>query len=167
MTTAEIALLISGFSAGIALLALGWNIYRDIILKPKVKVRLQITEILTPGDPPEERDTRVDFTATNFGPGTIILQGIRAKTKKFLRKTKWMILFNDFADPLSRQFPCKLEIGEKGTFLLPYRKGIFLKNDFTKIGIADSFSRIHWVPKKDIKRVKKAYIKDFGGDSLS
>jgi len=50
MTTAEIALLISGFSAGIALLALGWNIYRDIILRPKVKVRLQISEILTPGD---------------------------------------------------------------------------------------------------------------------
>jgi len=52
MTTAEIALLISGFSAGIALLALGWNIYRDIILRPKV--RLQISEILTPGDPRED-----------------------------------------------------------------------------------------------------------------
>lgn len=156
--------MISGISAGVAFLALGWNIYRDIILKPKIKVRLQISEILTPGDPQEERDTKVDFTATNFGPGTVILQGIRVKTKKFLRKTKEGILFHDFADPLSRQFPCKLEIGEKGIFLLPYRKGRFLKDDFTKIGIWDSFSRIHWVPKKDIKRVKESYLKDFGGE---
>jgi len=162
MTTAEVALLISGISGGIALFGLGWNIYRDIILKPKVKVRLHISNIASPGDLPEKRPTVIDFTATNHGPGKVILQGFRMKNKRLFRKTKWGFMLNDFRNLLSGQFPHKLEVGETATFLLPFRKGTFLEHDFTKIGILDSFDRFHWVPKKDIKRTKQQYQKQFG-----
>lgn len=167
MTAAESALLISSISAAIALFAVGWNVYRDVILKPKVKVRVQISEVRTPGEPVNENETRVDFTVTNHGPGIVVLNGLRSKTKKFLRKTRWGIMFHDYADPLTRHFPCKLEIAEQASFFLPFRKGIFLKDDFTKLGIADSFGHVHWVPKKDIKRTKESYIQHFGEASNS
>lgn len=167
MATAELALLISGISVCIAMLALGWNIYRDVILRPKVRIRMQISQVLTPGEPAEKDETKVDFTATNHGPGIVILQGIRAKTKKLFKKTKWAILIHDYTDPLTSQFPCKLGVGERGTFLLPFLKGSFLKQSFTHLGIADSFGRIHWVPKKDIKRTKATYIGYFGKESNS
>ena len=83
MTTADVALLISAISAGVALFTLGWIIYRDVIIKPKVKVRLQVSVIVEEGDNPEERETKVSFIATNHGPGPVTLQGIGSKTRKF------------------------------------------------------------------------------------
>lgn len=164
MTTAEAAFLISGMSGGIALFGLGWNIYRDIVLKPKVRVRLQVSEIITPGVPKEKPPTKVVFIATNFGPGKVTLQGIKAKTKKFLKKTKWGFLMHDYTDSLSKSFPHKLDVGEEAMFCFPFRKQLFLKSNFTKIGIWDSFGHTHWVPKEEIKRAKKTYHDQFGGD---
>lgn len=164
MTNAEIAILISGISTCIALFALGWNVYRDVILKPKVRVRLRISEILTPEDISEERDTRVDISATNYGPGTVILETLQGKRKRLFRKTKSYLLFHDYTDPMTNQFPCELGVGKRGTFLFPFHKGSFLSKDFNRLGIADSFSRIHWVPKKDIKRTKATYKEYFGKD---
>jgi len=167
MSTTGIALLISIVSVCIALVSLGWNVYREIILKPRIKVRLQISEILTYGEPlGTNRPTKIDITATNFGPRDIRLQGLCSKNKRLFRKTKWGFLFHGVTDPLSQKFPCKLEVGEKVTFLLPFEKRSFLseKVPFTHFGIFDSFGRKHWVPKKDINRAKEAYQKEFGGE---
>jgi len=168
MTTAGIALLISGVSVCIALFTLGWNIYRDIILKPGVKVRLQISEIISYGEPPgTERPTKIDITATNFGPGYIRLQGLRTKYSKLFRKKKLGFICPDFTDPMSHKFPCKLDVGEKTTFFLPYEKNCFLsdKVPFTHLGIFDTFGRSHWVPKDDIERTKKEYKAKFGSEA--
>lgn len=161
MTTTSTSFLISAISAGIALFALGWNVYRDIIIKPKVKVRFRIDMIAEEGDDPSSRETVICFHATNHGPGAVVLQGIGIKTHVFLRKTKWSILLHDFHHPISSRFPSKLEVGELNHYVLPYRKDIFLKEDFGKIGIYDSFGKYHWAPKTDIKDAKKQYKQDF------
>jgi len=166
ISQSQVALIVSALSVGIALFSLGWNVYRDIILKPIVKVRLQVGQLRTPGLAIDQSTpTKVYFAATNFGPGIVVLQGIRAKRKRFLRKTKHMILFNDFNDPLSHQFPHTLDVAARASFFVPFGKGIFLESDFTHIGITDSFGRIHWVPDKDIDIAKKAYDTKFGKGS--
>lgn len=51
MNKDEIAILVSLISLGVAALALGWNIYRDIILKPRLRVTVQKALIAIEGRP--------------------------------------------------------------------------------------------------------------------
>jgi hypothetical protein len=44
----DFALGISFVSLVIASLSLGWNIYRDVVLKPRVRTRFQISKITGP-----------------------------------------------------------------------------------------------------------------------
>ena len=161
MTVSQVAIAISCFSTLIALFALGWNIYRDIVLKPKVKVTLQVSEILTQGVHEEKRPTKIMLKATNFGPGHVVLNGISGFNKHFLRKRKWFVMLHDYTDPYSRRFPCKLEIGEECIFFFKFKEDSFLKENVQNIAIYDSFGRHHWVPKKDIELSKKFYQKTF------
>jgi hypothetical protein len=46
MSLALIALLISGLSVAVASLSLGWNIYRDVLVKPRVNVRMGIRQVV-------------------------------------------------------------------------------------------------------------------------
>lgn len=144
---------------------MGWNIYRDIILRPKVKVNLFVGQIreLGEGDDPKS-PLKICFTATNLGPGVVVLNGLRGKTKRFLRKTKHFILFNDPDDPLSHQFPKEVNVVATAQFFISFKKRTFLKNKFTHIGILDSFGRLHRVPKKDVKRARIEYEKEFGSN---
>lgn len=162
MATADVALLISAISVLIALFALGWNIYRDVIIKPKVRVRFQLSVVVQEGDIPEERKKTVSFFATNHGPGPVMIQGIALKTTKLFRKSRWAFYIPDYRDPISDRFPRKLEVGEEAKFVGPYEKGIFLGADFNKVGMWDSYGRYHWAPKRDIKTAKDLYAKEFG-----
>jgi hypothetical protein len=49
--TAQWALLISLMSAAIAGCSLGWNIYRDVVLKARVRVTVQVMNIIQEGAP--------------------------------------------------------------------------------------------------------------------
>ncbi len=159
----RLALVVSGISAVIAAIALGWNIYRDIILRPRVKVRLIIGRIreLGEGDDPNS-PLKICFSATNHGPGIVVLSGLRGKNRRLFNKTKSLLLFNDPNDPLSHQFPKELKVAASADFFIPFIRETFFKNSFTHIGILDSFGRYHWVPKKDIKRARREYEKAFG-----
>ena len=70
----NLAIIISSISIFIAALALGWNIYRDIILKAKVKVKFMLGFITNPAM--KKPLDRLILSATNFGPGKIRLTGL-------------------------------------------------------------------------------------------
>lgn len=161
MTETQVAICISIFSALIAGFALGWNIYRDVIIKPRLKARLQVCDIFSAGDSSENRPIKIVFRATNFGPGKIVLNGISGKGKNLPEKKEWMFLITDFTDPLCGRFPCELEVGKEQIFTVPFKQDCFLKENIISFGIADSFGRHHWVPKKDIELAKDTYNKSF------
>jgi hypothetical protein len=69
MPVEYIALLISIFSVLVAAFSLGWNIYRDIILKAKVDVSFAVVTIIH--DTMPERPQFLNIKATNFGPGPV------------------------------------------------------------------------------------------------
>lgn len=144
----------------IALFGLAWKIYKDLVLKPRIKVRFRVITLVSSMS--QESPTKLDVIVVNFGPGKIRLNGpLNLRKKAFLRKTKHAILIHDYKDPLSARFPCELEVGEEKDFFLQFDKNCFLKEHYTHIGVKDSFGRIHWAPKKHFKEVKKTYKKWF------
>ena len=72
MSLALIALLISGLSVAVASLSLGWNIYRDVLAKPRVKVRMGIRQVVEDG---ESVNGYVAWVrGLNLGPGKVTLE---------------------------------------------------------------------------------------------
>ena len=159
----KFAVLVSILSIVIATFALGWNIYRDIVLKPRLKVRFSISFILHGS---YESPNKLSISATNFGPGKVKCIGIRMKVaplwRKILRKCKYAIISPDYNDPYSTKLPCELDVGDTCDLFLPFDKNCLLAEPCTHIGINDTFGRIHWAPKKDILNAREKYKKEFG-----
>ena len=164
MTTAEIAIIISIISVQVAGLSLGWNIYRDVVLKAKVNISFGISTIVQRGG--SDRPMYVNITATNFGPGAVNLSMVEVKNsswwKWLLRKEEHAVVIHDYENPLSGQLPHKLEVGEKINLLFPYDENCFLKEGWSHIGVNDYFGRTHWASKKDVKAATQKWKKKFG-----
>ena len=156
----KLAIVISIFALVTSFLALGWNIYRDVILKPRLKVRLMLS-FIAHGE--YESPTKISITATNFGPNKIICSSISGKNatlwRRVSRKIAYAFIVHDYKDPYSSKLPCELSVGEKCNLFLSFDKKCFLSEPLTHIGITDSFGRTHWAPKKDVVKLRKEYKK--------
>jgi len=164
METTYLAIGISVFSVLIASLSLGWNIYRDIILKAKVDVSFAIVHLIHETLP--ERPQFINFKVTNFGPGPVIISMIHAKYAplklRLLRKTEHAVVLSDDTNPHSSKLPAKIEVGDKIDLLLPYGKECMLNREWTHVGVNDYYGRVHWVPKKQLIQARKQWLEDFG-----
>ena len=121
-----VAILVSG-------LALGWNIYRDIILKARVKVSLQISDLIFPEPSSIPTKKYITISATNFGPGKVKIVNISlvdSPWKKWILSTeKEAILMPDWENPLSGKIPSWIEVGDKLDLLFPFDKESFLTRE--------------------------------------
>ena len=164
MTIAEIAIIISLFSITIAAASLGWNIYRDVILKPRVKISVQQITLAQEGNP--HRPKYVSIRATNFGPGVTTLGMVEMKNsswwKKIFRQEAFAEVIYDYKNPLSGKLPHKLEVGEQLNLLFPYDKDCLLREGWSHIGIMDNFSKLHWAPCDEVAKANERWKKDFG-----
>ncbi len=167
MDSGSIAILISIASACIAAFSLGWNIYRDVILKARLKVTFSIKNIYMKGAPPGP--DYIGISATNHGPGPVILNTIALRdsslTKKLRKKERFAALNHDYENPLSSKLPLKLEMGETADYFVNFDEECFAQNEFTQLGITDSFGRTHWAPKKSMSHLRKRYSKEFGNET--
>jgi len=152
---------ISFFAIIISIVTISWIIYKDILLKPRLKGRIQISNI-------HQRNRTIgpfaDITFVNHGPGHIIVESIWVHKKSLwrwlFRKLRWAFVMHDYTNPLSSNLPRKLEVGEKITLLFKCENKLFLATEPTHIGLKDSFGKIHWVNKKSLKIATKEYLKD-------
>ena len=78
-----------------------------------------------------------------------------------MRKTQHFVVMQDAGNPLTTRLPCRLDVGQTATILLPYEPRSFLKSEATHIGVTDSFSRVHYAPAKDLKTAKEQFRTDF------
>ncbi len=156
-------IVISIFSLILACLSLGWNIYRDLVLKARLKVRFYIATIVARGQ--QGRSNYLVLTVTNFGPGEITCKTVCCKNRPLFVLTKkeftQAIIIHNYLNPLSGQLPTKLKVGDTLQLLFPYDKDCFLKEQMTHIGICDSFDREHYAPTKEVKKAKRSFNKDF------
>ena len=159
----NLPIVISIVSMGVALFTLGWNIFRDVILKARVKVRFRVKTLVSPMS--SESPTMLVLSVLNLGPGNIKINSPpKLKKKKFLRKAKYAVLVHDYLDPLSAKIPCEIEVGDEKDFLFQFNMNCFLKEEYTHFGIKDSFGRTHWASRRDFKATKGTYKKWFEKD---
>ena len=167
MRPEQLALIVSFVSVLISSVALGWNIYRDIILKARVRISFSVVFILHESLP--ERPQYLNICATNFGPGAITLSIIIAKEsplwRRIVRKEKYAMINPDYTNPLSGRLPAKLEVGDKLELLLPFVQDCLLARPFSKVGISDYFGREHWAPRKDIVRARSEWKREFKSET--
>ena len=150
MDKATLAIIVSSISVGIAGLSLGWNIYRDVVLKPRLKVKFAVRKLFTPGI--NQMSKFISISATNLGTHPTRIEKIRSK-----KAPELMVLTVP-----NLEFPKKLEAGEKVEFELPYNRGYckFLLGDCSLIGLEDPFNKIHWAKRRDFKKVRKEWRED-------
>jgi len=154
---AVVAIVISAFS-------LGWNVYRDVVLKARIKIKFSLSDLLHPTF--HKPIIYLVLSAINIGPGKVKVCIIQIRKAQFwrrlLRKTEHAILIHDYENPISSKIPADLDVGESVDLLIRYEQDCFLEKDFTHIGISDSFGRVHWASHSDVKKAKKQYLERFG-----
>lgn len=164
MDTATAAIIVSSISAALAGLSLGWNIYRDVILKARLDVIFGVRTLVSHGK--EDHPDYVLISATNFGPGVSTVSMIHAKNapliKRIFGKSEHAVIMNDYSTPLSGQLPARLEVGEKVDLLLPYNEDCLLNRDWTHVGLYDNFGKSHWCKPRHVKEARERWLQDFG-----
>jgi hypothetical protein len=102
-----VAIITSALSALVAVFALGWNVYRDVLLRPRIRVRYHIRRIA--GGLKDGQDI-VFLSATNMGPSRVRLTMIHFRNTtlwgKITRKFNHGIIMHDWTDPTAWQLPC-------------------------------------------------------------
>lgn len=140
---------------------LGWNIYREVALRARVKLNFGVRAIVGTAKPDL---TKIVLSITNIGPGVIhpqmILYRKASLWRRITRRSEQGVIMHDWTDKLSAKLPAKLEVGERMDVLLPYRADA-LDDDTTHIGVSDSFGRSHWVSPRDLKETLAHLRKDF------
>jgi hypothetical protein len=161
---ADVAIFISALSFGVACSALGWNIFRELWLRPRLRVTLDIATISSEIMAPERK---MVISGTNFGPGKIRVSIIHIRWKKaslfarFRRNVRQAVLIHDYKNPLSGQLPCTLDIGERVDLVFPFVRDSLLSQQPTRVGLRDYFGRDHWVPRKTLRAAQADYDKVF------
>jgi hypothetical protein len=109
----------------------------------------------------------LNLTATNYGPGIVKTGNICVRQaplwRRILRKVKFAIINPDYTNPMSTRLPAKIEVGDRIEVFLPYDEKCFLNSPFTDIGLSDYYGRVHWAPRRDLKKAYATWRKDFGG----
>jgi hypothetical protein len=166
------SLWISLLAVGVSLFALGWNVYRDVVMKPRLKVDLAFATIKRTeagGNPLCALNKRrippnnpfVLLEGVNHGPGQIRCSAIMAigKDKDKDSMKRLGVIVHDTGHEVSDSLPKALEVGEPIQLAIPLFDNCFLREDVVRVGIKDSFGRIHWAPRRTVRIMRKAFRK--------
>src|SRR5260370_19456107 len=79
-------------------------------------------------------------------------------------RPSWMRLFGvptqaviiyDFTDPLCFKPPFRLEVAQTAQLTFPITDDCFLDRPVRRIGVRDSFGRVSWAPRRDLRQARK------------
>jgi hypothetical protein len=160
----------SVLALAISSLTLGWTIYRDAIRKPKFKVDVGVKKIIQAGREPEGPFISVE--ALNMGPipnriGLTFIRKSWVKRRIFDREIGRAMVYPDYRHRVATPASTRLEVGDQANFVFPYDKECFLKDNFSQIGVADGFGSIHWTSRRDFRKARKRYERDFPNNQQS
>ena len=145
--------------------ALGWNVYRDVILKARVKVSAAVVRVVSHGQRVGDGDQFIKIGVTNDGPGPVHIEMIVGKAaplwRRLLRRTQHFVVLPDYTNALNPKIPHKMEVGDTIGLLLPYDEKSFLNGRGTHIGVSDSFGRSHFASRKHLSEARVQFTKDF------
>jgi hypothetical protein len=154
------------FAIAISSLTLGWTIYRDAVRKPKLKVTIGVKRIIQKGQASEGPFIFVE--ALNLGPLPDRI-GLTFARKSFIKRRFThrdrgaAMIYPNYEHWATTRASTRLEVGDQATFVFPYTKECFLKEDFLQIGVADGFGRTHWCSRRDFREIREKFKRDFPG----
>ena len=162
MASDSTAIWISLASASIAALALGWNIYRDVLLKPKMKVvfgkRILVSHGVT-------NKPTINLSVTNMGPGRCKIDGIYVRMHspwlRIRKKVRLAAFLPDYLNPGNPRIPHSVDLGDTVNFFWEYNKDRLGLLEYNQIGVSDSFGRVHWAPKSEYLETVVGLGRDF------
>jgi hypothetical protein len=152
----NLPIVISVIALVISVGSLVWNIYREILLKPRMRVRFWFSQIIMPA-----RVTApfLKLSVLNLGPGSNTVVGARVRVRPFFlswfREENPATAIHNFNDPFCATLPAKMAPGETIMITFPIEGNRILDPKVLRIGIEDSFNRFHWAPRKDLKRARR------------
>lgn len=158
---AFLALIVSAVSLLVAGLSLGWNIYKEVALRGRVRVQLSVVNIIQQG---ADVETRVRIGCTNYGPGSVKLMSLGCTFVKFSggkTSTGHGMLMHGWDHPGTSQLPRTLEQGENATYLIGYSKDSFLSYDLQTVFVIDSFDRKHFASRREVQTARVQFVSDF------
>lgn len=170
MTTTDYALIISIFSACIALASLGWNIWSKFIY-PKGRLRVAWDAVITVDrNAPDERPRYLAMTITNHGPSESTVKCANGTFSRPWPKRSQPALINPIHDlrvpdlpmgPFAGGLPKKLAVGETFSLYFPFSADSFARDPIKRLGVSDVFGNFHDARRKDIKAVTAELDKAF------
>ncbi len=162
-----LAIVLSVVSLVLASIAIFWNIYKEILLRPFTDITGMISNIHHGG---KILGPYINLTILNKGPGDLIINSIVVKRssliRKILHKEIFASIINDYTNPYNPKMPMKIELHNTATQLLTFDNDCFFKEDNTHIGYIDTLKRYHWMKKKHFNEMKKEFNKTFGQYSV-
>lgn len=162
MNTSTIIIIASSISAGVAILTLGWKIYRDVKSRSRLTVGFDVVFM------PEISGNlkHLSISGTNVDQVPIAVNGIKLKKRslwrKFLKIPRYADVMPDFANPLSDRLPKRLEGGDNIRLFLPYDANCFLQESWSHVGLQTAFGKIYWSKPRNVKKARRLWLKDFG-----
>jgi hypothetical protein len=156
-------IVISLVSLSVAMLTLGWTIYRDAIQRPKFRTSVGINTIYQAGHDPDGPHIVVE--ALNLGPLPNRIMSVHVRKSWWRLKTQpkdsAAFIYPNYQHWATTPAATRLEVGDTGRFLFPYDKDCFLKEDFVRVGISDGYGHIHWAPRAQLRRAREQYRERF------
>lgn len=144
-------------------IAIGWNIYRDAIQKPKFRVSIALKSIHQMGKEPDGPHIFVE--ALNMGPLPNRANSVFARPSWFGRKIRKRLsayISPDWNHMAATKPAQRIEVGDTATFVFPFAKECFLSDKFAFVGVSDGYGRTHWAPRKQLRNVQAKYRQKFG-----
>lgn len=80
---------------------------------------------------------------------------------RFYQKDRQGVIIHDWLNPLGDNLPKKLEVGDQLDLPLPWNAESGLADNPSQLGMIDSFGRIHWAPRWQLKRAVEEWRADF------
>jgi hypothetical protein len=140
--TMDITTILAIWGAALSSFAVGWQFYRDMSQRGKLRVSCYIGKLIDSG--PKDPNDYLVYCITNVGKEPVMLTHIGGRSRK-----------NDFMLIAHRPLPKMLQPGE---YILEYTPDLDVLNSELKSLMAiDSLDRYWKTPRKQVKKLKSDY----------
>lgn len=159
----NLPILISLLALAASFASLWWGVYREVFLKPRIRVRFGFSRVIMPN---RVTTPFLKLAVLNLGPGStsVVVARVRLRPFRFgwFRKENPGTAFHNWDDPFCAKLPAKLDAGDTIMITFPIEANGVLQSNVLRIGIEDSFNRFHWAPRGDVKKARLAAAAESG-----
>lgn len=167
------ATLLSIIAIGISGLTLIWNILWSIhreFATPKFKVTFYVGAIYNVGGQRffaevgaiidkaiRTSDWSIQIIISNHGRESLKIRHLYAVRTGIYK----VFNPNEMGIDIGLKLPIKIEYGDDTEIKLPFDEICFLSFKHSKLGVVDNYGKSHWASRKDMKKARKLWEKEF------